>query len=97
MANRESLENLIEGLAGAVVEAQRRIEAQFATLASADVRHTVLGAHGCGAFGNPAKQVARLYRGAVEAHWDDLEHVVFAIYDAGYGPDNYTPFARAFA
>lgn len=76
-------------------EMRRRIEAQFATLTEAGVRHVVLGAFGCGAFGNPADQVAELYRDAIAAHCDDFSVIIFPIYDAGYGPDNYRPFVHA--
>ncbi|MBK7778642.1 MAG: DUF2263 domain-containing protein [Sandaracinaceae bacterium] len=77
-------------------EAQRRIEAQLHTLAEAHVTHAVLSAFGCGAFLNPAERVAVLYREALSSHGGALREVVFAVYAPGYGPDNYTPFARAF-
>jgi len=50
------------------------------------------GAFGCGAFGNPAAAVAHLYREAIAARARDFEFIAFAIYSAGYGPDNYPPF-----
>ncbi len=77
-------------------EARRRIAAQFDTLRQASVRYAVLGAFGCGAFCNPATEVARLYREQWELRRDDFALVAFAIFDAGYGPDNFTPFAAAF-
>lgn len=75
----------------------RRIEAQLDTLREAGVRHAVLGAFGCGAFRNPASEVARLYRDALAADTRGLREVVFAVFAAGYGPDNFTPFAETFA
>ena len=76
----------------------RRIRAQFKTLRAAGVRHVVLSAFGCGAFGNPADKVAALYRKEL-VESGELQHfdcVAFAIFHAGYGPNNYKPFAEAF-
>jgi hypothetical protein len=77
--------------------AGQKIAAQLDTLIAADVRHAVLGAFGCGAFLNPADQVARLYADALREREGAFDCVVFAIFHPGYGPDNYTPFARVFA
>ncbi len=77
-------------------EARRRIAAQLDTLRAHDVRFAVLGAFGCGAFCNPAPEVARLYREQLDLRRTEFALVAFAIFDAGYGPDNYTPFADAF-
>lgn len=77
-------------------ETRRRIAAQLDTLRTHDVRFAVLGAFGCGAFCNPASEVARLYREQLDLRRADFALVAFAIFDAGYGPDNYTPFATAF-
>ena len=73
---------------------RRKIRAQLDTLIEAGVRNVVLSAFGCGAFGNPASEVAKIYKEELEksaAHFDD---VVFAIYYAGYGPDNYDAFQK---
>ncbi|MFQ5473026.1 MAG: TIGR02452 family protein, partial [Dehalococcoidia bacterium] len=70
---------------------------QLDTLRHHGVRHAVLSAFGCGAFGNPADEVARIYREELEARETDFSLVAFAIFAAGYGPDNYTPFADAFS
>lgn len=78
-------------------DARRRIAAQFATLRQFGVRHVVLSAFGCGAFRNPADRVARIYREELDRCRTDLSVVAFAIYSAGYGPDNFTPFAAEFA
>ena len=73
-------------------DARRRIAAQLDTLRSHGIRHAVLGAFGCGAFRNPAPTVARIYREEIAERERDYSVIVFAIFAAGYGPDNYTPF-----
>lgn len=77
-------------------QARRQIKAQLETLKLANVRHVVLGAFGCGAFGNPADQVARIYREELAPYRAFLDVVAFAIFNAGYGPDNFTPFKAEF-
>ena len=69
-----------------------RIAAQFAVLLSRGLRHLVLSAFGCGAFGNDPHMGARLYREALLRHKADLDVVVFAIYYAGSGKRNYQVF-----
>jgi hypothetical protein len=75
-------------------EARRRIRAQLDTLLEAHVRYAVLGAFGCGAFHNPAGEVARLYRDELDGRRQHFDVLAFAIFHPGYGPDNYTPFAN---
>jgi len=75
---------------------EKRIEAQFATLEEANVRHVVLSAFGCGAFGNDPYKVASMYRAAVERHKHNFDVIAFAIYYAGRGKSNYEVFARVF-
>lgn len=70
------------------------IAAQLDTLREAGVRYAVLGAFGCGAFQNPATEIARLYSEEIHKRRDDFALVAFAIFAAGYGPDNYAPFAE---
>lgn len=70
----------------------QRIKAQIQTLAQANVRHAVLSAFGCGAFANPAQEIAIIYREQLLHHAHDFDHVVFAIHHPNYGPDNFTPF-----
>lgn len=77
-------------------EAARRIRAQLVTLRRAGVRRVVLSAFGCGAFHNPAPEVAKLYREALAEVDHGLATIVFAVFHPGYGPDNFTPFADAF-
>ncbi|GAB7007728.1 hypothetical protein JCM18899A_52030 [Nocardioides sp. AN3] len=77
-------------------EMRRRIAAQLDTLATKGIRHAVLGAFGCGAFGNPADRVAGLYREEIARRTRSFDVLAFAIYDAGYGPDNGVPFYECF-
>ncbi len=78
-------------------ENRRRIAAQLDTLRNHGIRHAVLGAFGCGAFRNPAHRVAQIYREEITARSDDFTVIAFAIFSAGYGPDNFTPFSEAFS
>jgi hypothetical protein len=75
-------------------DARRRIAAQLDTLRNHDLRHAVLGAFGCGAFLNPADRIAPIYRDEIAARTEHFDVIAFAIFAPGYGPDNYTPFAR---
>jgi ribosomal protein S18 acetylase RimI-like enzyme len=75
-------------------EMRRRIAAQLDTLRTRRVRHAVLGAFGCGAFRNPGDRVARIYREEIAAREADFSVIAFAIFAAGYGPDNFEPFSR---
>jgi hypothetical protein len=77
-------------------EARRRISAQLDTLRSHGVRFVVLGAFGCGAFRNPADHIAQIYMEDLSTRASDFSVIVFAIFSAGYGPDNFTPFADVF-
>lgn len=77
-------------------DARRRIAAQLDTLTEKRVRHAVLGAHGCGAFRNPAAEISEIYREELEKRQNEFDVVAFAIFHAGYGPRNYGPFVEAF-
>lgn len=77
-------------------DARKRIAAQLDTLRSHGLRHAILGAFGCGAFRNPAAIIAGLYREEIEKRARDFSIITFAIFSAGYGPDNYTPFNAVF-
>jgi len=94
---RAAAEDLRDGRAFDGVEMRKRIAAQLDTLRAHDVRHAVLGAFGCGAFRNPAHEVAAIYRDELSARAGAFDVIAFAIFSAGYGPDNYTPFAAVFA
>ena len=77
-------------------KARRQIRAQISTLMAAQIRHVVFGAFGCGAFRNPAEEVARIYREEIRDRRSHFAVVAFAIFNAGYGPDNYSPFKAEF-
>jgi len=77
-------------------EMARRVRAQLDTLADAGVRHAVLSAFGCGAFMNPAPAIAAVYKAELQRRATDFDVVAFAIYHAGYGPNNYAPFEAVF-
>ena len=77
-------------------EAARRIAAQLDTLIEHGVRHAVLSAFGCGAFRNPADQVACIYRQELLKRATQFDVIAFAIFHAGYGPNNFMPFEKAF-
>jgi len=75
-------------------ECYKRVKAQLDTLIENKVRHVVLSAFGCGAFLNPAHEVALCYREALEGCRQHFDCVAFAIFYPGYGPDNFTPFQQ---
>ncbi len=58
------------------------------------VRRAILSAFGCGAFGNPAIEVARIYKEVLgePGRLDEFDHIVFAVFRAGYGPNNFSSF-----
>jgi uncharacterized protein (TIGR02452 family) len=74
-----------------------RISAQLDTLIEQGIRHVVLGAFGCGAFQNPAESVAEIYREHISSRRAVFAVIAFAIYNAGYGPDNFRPFSNVFS
>jgi poly (ADP-ribose) glycohydrolase (PARG)-like protein len=93
---RASAQDLRDGSDFDDNDARRRIAAQFDTLRAHGLRYVVLSAFGCGAFCNPARRVAQLYQQELTKRKSDFNVVAFAIFAAGYGPDNYTPFANVF-
>ncbi len=94
---RASAQDLRDGSPFQESGMRQRIAAQLETLLDHGVRHAVLGAFGCGAFMNPADRVATLYREEIQKRRRHFSVIVFAIYHAGYGPDNYTPFRQVFS
>lgn len=79
-------------------EMRRRVVAQLSTLRSAGIRHAVLSAFGCGAFGNPPEEVAAIYRDEIGRMSDAFSVIAFAIQYAGYGsPDNFAAFESIFS
>jgi hypothetical protein len=93
---RAAAQDLRDGSAFDEKDCRRRISAQLETLRAQRIRHVVLGAFGCGAFGNPADRVARIYKDELAKRANDFSVVAFAVFFAGYGPDNYSPFAEVF-
>lgn len=77
-------------------ECKRRFNALLDTLKEAGVEHAVLGAHGCGAFENPSQDVARCYAQVLNERRGEFSLIAFAIYHAGYGPNNYEIFEKVF-
>lgn len=58
----------------------------------------ILGAWGCGAFGNQPASIARLFREELEPFLGTFERVVFAVFTAKQGDaGNLTAFQEAFA
>jgi hypothetical protein len=91
---RAAARDLRDGSAFDPQEARMRISAQLNTLRDHRIGHVVLGAFGCGAFRNPAQRVAQIYREEIMARKADFAVIAFAVFSAGYGPDNFTPFAE---
>ena len=91
---RAAAVDLRDGSSFDALEAERRIVAQFDTLQANNIKHVVLSAFGCGAFRNPAADVAAIYRDQVAARLADFRVISFAIFAPGYGPDNFAPFAE---
>ena len=73
-------------------EMAERIDAQFKTLQKRGIKHIVLSAFGCGAFRNDPIMVAELYRDALRRYQSNLSVVVFAIFYAGHGENNFKIF-----
>lgn len=75
---------------------RKKIKAQFETLKEKGIRHVVLSAFGCGAFNNPAEKVAAIYREELALHLEHFDEVIFSVFHAGYGAQNYPAFIEAF-
>lgn len=93
---RASAQDLRNGAAFDPRDTRRRIAAQLDTLRDCEIRHVVLGAFSCGAFWNPARDVAAIYREEIRERLAEFDVVAFAIRSTGYVPDNFTPFAEVF-
>jgi len=93
---RAAAQDLRDGSEFDISEARNRIAAQLDTLRRIGLRHAVLGALGCGAFQNPAKQVAQLYKQELDVRRADFSVIAFAIFAAGYGPGDFEPFSSVF-
>jgi hypothetical protein len=92
---RAAARDLRDGSAFDSQDGRMRISSQLNTLRDHRISHVVLGAFGCGAFRNPARRVARIYREEIVARRADFAVIAFAVFSAGYGPDNFTSFAEA--
>ena len=92
---RASAQDLRDGRSFDIHEAHRRIAAQFNTLQRHQIRHVVFGAFGCGAFLNPANEVAAIYRQELEQRLEHFDCVAFAIRSSHPERDTFTPFAEA--
>ena len=75
----------------------RRIARVLDVLESAGDRHVVLGAWGCGVFGNDTKAIARLFAEALAAREGAFDHVVFAILDTSPEQRFRGPFVEVLA
>ena len=64
-------------------EMEKKISAQFTTMMQQNQKYCILSAFGCGAFLNPAEQVAKIYADCIFNFRDHFEHIVFAIFDRG--------------
>ena len=61
---------------------QRRVARVLSIARAFSHRHLVLGAWGCGVFGNEPRVLAELFDEGLRAHAGAFEHVVFAILDS---------------
>lgn len=77
-------------------QSKKIIKAQFDTLVENNIQHVVLGAHGCGAFLNPTEKVAENYKEVIAEYKNSFRVIAFAIYHAGYGPNNFEIFQSCF-
>lgn len=60
-----------------------------------DVKTLILGAYGCGVFGQDAKEVAGIFKKFLTTMHTSFDTVVFAVPDGMNG--NYREFARVFS
>lgn len=73
---------------------RRKVRGILAVATSNGHRHLVLGAWGCGAFGNDSEKLAIMFRSELQASSHAFDHVVFAIPKRRA---NWQAFQRAFA
>ena len=79
-------------------EMYHRINAQLWTLVQRGIRHVVLSAFGCGAFGNDPSKIATIYAELLKQppYTDAFDVVAFSIFYAGFGANNAFVFQEAF-
>jgi uncharacterized protein (TIGR02452 family) len=70
-----------------------KIELLLAAAAALGHKHLVLGALGCGAYGNPPRHVALLFQDALARFGSWFQSVTFAV----VGDGNFPVFRRVFA
>lgn len=75
-------------------EMRKRIKAQFETLKHNKQRHVVLSAFGCGAFQNDPTKIAKIYKEIIQEYRHHLDVVIFAIFYAGRGENNFDIFNK---
>ncbi len=76
---------------------EKRVRRIFDLAADRGVDTLVLGAFGCGVFGNPPKVVAAAMRSALEAYQNCFETVEFAVWcPPGHDETNFCAFRNAF-
>ena len=75
---------------------QTCVNAQLNTLTKNKLEYVVLGAFGCGAFNNVPEEVARYYYNKLLEYKAKFKVVVFPIYYAGNGTNNYKVFYDVF-
>jgi uncharacterized protein (TIGR02452 family) len=73
-----------------------RIKGMLCLAKSENYKNLVLGAWGCGAFGNDADVVARLFLKAFEELNSPFENVVMAVFDRSRSKYNYKMFEKYF-
>ena len=71
---RSAAQDLRDGIRSDAAIARQQIATQLDTLIDAGIRHAVLGAFGCGAFRNPADDVAEIYRKEIEQRQGRVLH-----------------------
>jgi len=91
---RAAAQDLRDGKQFDEEEARKRIAAQLDTLREKGVRYAVLGAFGCGAFLNPPKTIATLYKEEIDKRIDDFSLIVFAVFVSSLKDNNYGVFKR---
>ena len=88
----------LRDVGGDVGALRRKVRSVLVTAAAHGHSRLVLGAWGCGAFGNDPALVAAAFRDEVRAAAarGDVEHVVFAMGDSGAGRRNAALFREVF-
>jgi len=74
----------------------KKVKLVLSTFAAHGNRSIVLGAWGCGAFGNDAQHVAKVFHKALVTRGASFDRIVFAVPGKGKG-SNYDAFATVFA